>query len=112
MSPKRLIKFFVIALAFQLFFLLGGYALLFGPSGERNFRNSLLLYAYDPFIGMVIKAGGYEGESSMIRPPVFGILLGVLIYSAVFAFAVTFLRANDAKEHLRSQWPRYPVGAI
>lgn len=76
MSPKRLIKFFAIALALQLFFLLGGYVLLFGPSGDRQFRNSLLLYAYDPLIGLVIRVGGYQGESSMIWPPVFGTLPG------------------------------------
>ena len=91
MNFTRLLKFFCIGLAFQLFFLIGGYTLLFGPSGERNFRNSVLLYAYGPFIELVIKAGQYEGESSMIWPPLYGILLGIIIYSILFALAVSFL---------------------
>jgi hypothetical protein len=91
MSSMRLFKFFGIALALQLFFLIGGYTLLFGPSGEKQFRNSLLLYAYDPFIQLVITAGRYEGESSMIWPLVCGTLLGVVIYAALVAIVVTFL---------------------
>ena len=91
MSPKRFIKFFGIALLFQLFLLLGGYTLLFGAPGGKEFRNSLLLYAYDPFIQLVIKTGGYGGESSMIWPPVYGTLLGAFIYSGLFALAVSVL---------------------
>ena len=94
MKPKRLIKFFGIALGIQLFFVLGGYALLFGPTGEKEFRNSVILYVYDPFISVVISAGGYSGESSMIWPPVFGVLMGILTYSTLFAFAATFLTRN------------------
>jgi hypothetical protein len=96
MSLKRFIKFFAVALASQIFFLFGGYMLLFGPSGEERFRNSLLLYVYNPFIEAVIRAGGYAGESSMIWPPVYGTLLGIFIYSVLSALAITFLMRKRA----------------
>ena len=91
MSPMRFIKFFGIALGVQFFFLLGGYTLLFGPSGERQFRDSMLLYLYRPFIELIIRTGGYRGESSMIWPPLFGTILGIFIYSGLFAVIVAYL---------------------
>jgi len=91
MTPIRFIKFFGIALLVQFFFLLGGYTLLFGPSGEKHFRDSMLFYVYSPFIELIIRMGGYTGESSMIWPPVFGIMLGIFIYSGLFAVIVVYL---------------------
>ena len=41
-------------------------------------------------------SGGYQGESSMIWPPVFGILLGVCFYSFLFALAALFLKRERA----------------
>lgn len=91
MNLRRFIKFFAIAVGFQLFLLFGGYIILFGPSGEGNFRESLWLGVYGPFIEGVIKAGAYQGESSMIWPPVYGTLLGVLVYSTIFSLGFSFL---------------------
>ena len=62
----------------QLFFLFGGYVLFVGPAAGKPFRNDVLLALYSPFIHFVIALGGYSGESGMIWPPVFGVLLGYL----------------------------------
>ena len=40
--------------------------------------------------------GSYQGESSMIWPPVFGILLGVRFYSLLLALAALFLKRGRA----------------
>lgn len=64
--------------------------------GEQQFRSFVLLSVYSPFIDWIINAGGYAGESSMVWPPVFGVLLGIVTYSAIFALTVTFLTRNRA----------------
>ena len=97
MSLKRFMKLFGIALALQLFFVFGGYSLLFGPSGAKEFRNSVLLLIYAPFIDWVIRVGAYTGESSMIWPPVYGLLIGTLIYSGLFSLIVTLLTRKRIK---------------
>jgi hypothetical protein len=99
MNLKRLIKFFSIALVFQLFVLLTFPFLInplvsgLLPAGSEG-RHFLLLYVYYPFIKAVISAGGYRGESSMIWPPLFGTLLGVLTYSIIFALLASSLKRN------------------
>jgi len=65
-----------------------------GPAAGKPFRNDVLLALYSPFIHFVIALGGYSGESGMIWPPVFGVLLGVLIYSAILATVVSFFSAR------------------
>jgi hypothetical protein len=93
-NRRRFFKFFVAGLLFQLFLVFGGYTLLFGPFGEQKFRSFVLLSVYSPFIDWIMSAGGYSGESSMVWPPVFGVLLGIVTYSALFALTVTFLTKN------------------
>jgi hypothetical protein len=96
MGIKHFTKFFLIALAFQLFVIVTFPFLLYPlisrllPEGNVG-RHFLDLYLYYPFIKAVITTGGYEGESSMIWPPVFGTALGILTYSALFGLLVTFV---------------------
>jgi len=42
-----------------------------------------LLLIYWPFMAVAIWLSGATGESPMIWPPVFGILLGLIIYSLI-----------------------------
>jgi len=63
-----------------------------GPAAGKPFRNDVLLALYS--LHFVIALGGYSGESGMIWPPVFGVLLGVLIYSAILATVVSFFSAR------------------
>jgi len=97
MSFKRFIKYFLLALGFQLILLLvvSPLASRLFPGGEA-LPDFLEFYVYHPFIRAVINWGGYQGESSMIWPPVFGILLGVCFYSFLFALAALFLKRERA----------------
>jgi hypothetical protein len=69
---------------------------------SRSFENGralpgfLLDYIYSPFVRAAIYVMGYDDESAMIWPPVFGIAVGILVYSAVFAvFFALMTRGND-----------------
>jgi len=43
--------------------------------------------------------GAYSGESAMIWPPVYGVLLGIMSYSAPFALIVAlFARKRDSRK--------------
>jgi hypothetical protein len=78
MRLKHFFRWFLLAVGLQLFFIFGGYVLFVGPAAGKPFRNDVLLALYSPFIHFVIALGGYSGESGMIWPPVFGVLLGYL----------------------------------
>ncbi|HSS18626.1 MAG TPA: hypothetical protein VLL54_00875 [Pyrinomonadaceae bacterium] len=81
---KILLRVLLISIAAQLVLLL-----IVCPLVSRNVAYGSLLphflvqYVYDPFIRWVIDFGGYEGESSMIWPPVYGVVLGIIIYSVM-----------------------------
>jgi hypothetical protein len=97
MSFKRFVKYFLLALGFQLALLL-----VVSPLVSRLFPGGKALpdflefYVYQPFISAIISGGGYTGESSMIWPPVFGILLGVCFYSILLGLAALFLNRERA----------------
>ena len=40
------------------------------------------------FISFLIALGGYSGQAGMIWPPVYGVVLGMLTYSIMFATIV------------------------
>jgi hypothetical protein len=85
MRLKHFFRWFFLALGLQVFFVLGGYVLLVGPTSAKSFRGDVLLAFYNPFIHLVIVLGGYSGEAGMIWPPVYGVVLGILTYSIIFA---------------------------
>ena len=93
MSITRFVKYFLLALGFQLTLLLviSPLASILLPVGKA-LPEFLEFYVYGPFISVVISRGGYRGESSMIWPPVFGILLGVCFYSILLGLAAAFLK--------------------
>ena len=92
MSVKTFIKSFLVSLGVQIILLV-----VVSPLVSRQFANGkifplfLINVVYDPFIMAVIRFGGYTGEASMIWPPVFGIVVGIFVYSALFATAVTLM---------------------
>jgi hypothetical protein len=100
MTNKRFIKVFFLALALQVVLQFTFSSLLYPlmasilPEGNVG-RHFLDLYVYYPFVRAVIKLGGYEGESTMIWPPVLGIALGILFYSAVLASLSLTLRVRN-----------------
>ena len=94
MRLKHFFRWFLLAFGLQIFIVWGGYVLLVGPSAARPFRDHVLLVIYSPFIYFVSGLGGYSGESGMIWPPVFGVLLGVVIYSIILAIIVSSFRAR------------------
>jgi len=96
MSSMRFTKFFLLALGFQVALQLIVSPLLSTLLADgKKFPDFLDFIVYSPFISAVIRMGGYEGESSMIWPPVFGIALGILIYSALFGLLTTFVTRKN-----------------
>ena len=95
MSYVRFTKFFLLALGFQIALQLIVSPLLSTLFADgKKFPDFLDLFVYAPFINGVIRLGGYEGESSMIWPPVFGIALGILIYSALFGLILAYVKRS------------------
>lgn len=97
MRFKAFSKPFLICLAFQI-----GLLMVVSPLLSRLLTNGkvlpqfLIQVVYNPFIHLAISAGGYKGESAMIWPPVFGIILGLFVYSTLFALIfVVFLRKSN-----------------
>ena len=92
MRAKQFLKILVIAASFQVALLV-----IICPLVSRAFENGralpdfLLQYGYSPFIRAVIYVGGYQGERAMIWPPVYGVLLGVVVYSLVLALALSLV---------------------
>lgn|SRR5574341_94646 len=100
MRLKGFLKLFLICLAFQVGLLMVVSPLLsrFAPNGKA-IPQFLIDIIYDPFIQLAISAGGYKGESAMIWPAVFGIMLGVFAYSTLFALIVAgFSRKSNPTE--------------
>ena len=88
MRLKHFFRWFLLALGLQIFVVWGGYVLLVGPKAAKPFRDQVLLVIYSPFIHFVSALSAYSGESGMIWPPVFGVLLGAIIYSTFLAIIV------------------------
>lgn len=81
MLAKSLFKVFGLALLTQVILL--GLCIVVPGLGDL-----LMMSVYWPWINLAITWSGAKGESSMIWPPVYGLILGVLIYS--LAAAVLF----------------------
>lgn len=97
MRLKHFIKHFSIALVFQIALQVIVSPLLSRLSDGNMLPDFLDFYVYHPFISGVIKAGGYEGESTMIWPPVYGTAVGILVYSVVFGLLISYLTARNWK---------------
>jgi hypothetical protein len=80
-ARRRFLKVFLATVFLQVFLLFDGLALLIGPSSGREFQNFLLLVVYLPFIAGMAALSGGTGEGSMIWPPFFGVIIGILFYA-------------------------------
>ena len=49
-------------------------------------------YVYWPGIWLAIESTGAKGEGSMIWPPVFGLVGGVIVYSLIVGIAICYLK--------------------
>ena len=54
----------------------------------------VIIYFYWPCILLVAAVLGSKGESAMIAVPIYGMVLGMFAYSAVFAAIVGYLKKN------------------
>ena len=61
------------------------------PSLEPIWGN-LLVYFYLPVIILVVKFGGYRGESAMIDPLMFGIPSGILLYGVIGGILCSYFK--------------------
>ena len=76
---KTFFKYFGLALALQVLLLVlcGLVTSASGPAFES------LVLIYEPLILLILKIGNYHGEASMIVPVLFGVPLGIFVYSVV-----------------------------
>lgn len=82
MVAKSLIKVFALALLGQIVIL--GLCIVIPGLGDLLIAN-----VYWPWIRFATTWIGAKGESSMIWPPVYGLILGVLIYALAMAILFT-----------------------
>jgi hypothetical protein len=110
MSLRRFIKFFLMALGFQVALQVIVSPLLSTLFNEGNFLPDFLdFYVYAPFINAVIAFGGYTGEASMVWPPLLGIVLGVLTYAVMFGLVIAYLTRRPGTDDV--EVPAQPTGA-
>lgn len=57
----------------------------------------LLMYVYLPWIRLAITLSGATGEATMIWPPVFGLVGGLLVYSIVAGIAFSLFKTSRRK---------------
>jgi hypothetical protein len=89
LTAKRFIKMSLIAAGFQMALLVVMCPLVSRAFEKgRDLPDFLVQYVYSPFVRAVIYVGGYQAERAMIWPPVLGLLLGIAVYSVMFALAL------------------------
>jgi len=69
---------------------LGGLAVSFSPRLDHILE--VFLFAYLPTIRAVELTGNYVGESNIILPIFYGVLLGIPIYGIIVASAVCLIK--------------------
>jgi hypothetical protein len=87
-------KYLGIAVGIQLVacLLIGLLASMFSPKLDLLITG--LFYAYTPTTFVIWKLGNFTGESAIVEPILLGIPLGIVLYSAIFGFALGRLRSH------------------
>lgn len=73
-----------------LWIILGGLAVCFSPRLDHILE--VFVFAYLPTIRAVELTGNYVGDSNIILPIFYGVLLGIPIYGIVVASAVCLIK--------------------
>ena len=85
----RIAGLLIVGQAVFLIFL-GGLAVRFSPWLDHILE--VFLFAYSPTIRLVELKGHYVGDSNIILPILYGVLLGIPIYAIVAASAVCLIK--------------------
>lgn len=83
-----LIKFVIIAIITQIA-LIATVVL-----ATRGSAFVVVINFYYPMIFVIIKLGGFTGESTMMLPVFLGIPLGIFLYGLIFGLLVKWIRAS------------------
>jgi hypothetical protein len=89
---RRFIKVAGLLIAGQvlLWIILGSLARRFAPRLEPVLK--VFVFAYLPTIKAIELRGNYVGEANIIKPVVYGVLLGIFIYGIIAAAAVCLVK--------------------
>jgi hypothetical protein len=90
---KLFLRTFAIAAGLQTFVFLAfvlGAAML----PKLEFLLTWSFYLYTPTVYVIWLVGHFTGESAIVNPIVFGIPLGILVYSLVLALSLSYVRAK------------------
>jgi hypothetical protein len=93
---KTFLKYAGAAIGIQILFLVAGGMIVNLSNTHDSVFGDIVLYLYYPFIMLFVKFGGYQGESSMINPPLLGIPLGVLFYGIIVGLIFSYIRRGKA----------------
>lgn len=90
---KAFLKYFGIAIGVQiaLCLIIGMMVSVFSPKLDSLL--AIVLYLYAPTIYLISSLGHFTGGSAMVYPIIFGITLGVLLYSFIVALVMKRFRA-------------------
>jgi hypothetical protein len=91
---KNFFKYAALSIALQGTLWLGfaGVSVLLSPKLDSYLEK--FIYLYHPTIVIVARYGDFKGETNITRPILYGVPLGILLYSALLA---TILRTLDRR---------------
>jgi hypothetical protein len=69
--------------------------LIWSPALDSLFEK--MVFFYWPTIILVAKVLGTSGESAMIAVPIYGMGLGILLYSAIIGLLLSYIRSKSQK---------------
>ena len=84
-------KYMGLALGVQILLLAAAMAITY-LSANDSILGVLLVYLYLPTIWLVGALGDFRGESGMINPILYGVPLGILIYSTLTGLLFSYLK--------------------
>jgi hypothetical protein len=88
---KNFLRYFLIAVGIQL--AVCGIAVVSTWIFPRlEFLLTILFFAYSPTTYLVWLLGRFPGESAIVYPILFGVPLGILLYSFLFALGLSRLQ--------------------
>lgn len=94
LNPGSSLKFGFLALVAQLLScaLIWIAVLILSPALDSLFEK--MVFFYWPTIILVGKVLGTEGESAMIAVPIYGMGLGMLLYSAIIGLLMNYIKTR------------------
>ena len=95
LNPRSFLKYWFLLLVAQILgcALIWVAVLILSPALDSLFEK--MVFFYWPTIMLVGKLLGTSGESAMIAVPIYGMALGMLLYSAIIGLLVNYIKTRN-----------------